>query len=81
MENIAVINSFKRTNKHHINPANYFARMQDLVLVYNFENHPVKLFIMGDDRSGIRFRIECSDPSTRGRLENVLRQYLVEQNV
>ncbi|HEV7379509.1 MAG TPA: hypothetical protein VGN64_06930 [Dyadobacter sp.] len=80
MENTAVINSFKRTNKHHNDPENYFARMQDLVFAYNFEDQPVKLFIMGDDRSGIRFRVECSDPSTRARLENVLRQYLVEQN-
>lgn len=80
MENIAVINSFKRTNKHHNDPANYFVRMQDLVFAYNFEDHPVKLYIMGDDRSGIRFRIECSDTATRLRLENVLRQYLVEQN-
>lgn len=81
MESVSVINSFKRTNKHHSDPSTYFTKMQELVFAYNFEDYPVQLYIMGDDRSGIRFRIECSDPSTRSRLENVLRQYLVEQHV
>lgn len=81
MENIAVINSFKRTNKHRNDSATHFDRMQDLVFAYNFDDCPVKLHILGDDRSGIRFRVECADHATRGRLENVLRQYLIEKNV
>jgi hypothetical protein len=55
--------------------------MKDLVMAYNFADHPVKLYIMGDERSGVRFRIECTDPPTRTRIENVLRQYLFEHRI
>jgi hypothetical protein len=81
MESISIINSFSKIGKVQKDLSSYFSRMKDLVMAYNFADHPVKLYIMGDERSGVRFRIECTDPPTRTRIENVLRQYLFEHRI
>ncbi|NIJ52127.1 hypothetical protein [Dyadobacter arcticus] len=56
-------------------------KMRELAEVYNFDNLPVKLFFLGDERSGLRYRVDCTDPNTKDRIEYVLRQYKQQNSV
>ncbi|MCE7064547.1 hypothetical protein [Dyadobacter sp. CY326] len=75
MERLTTINSFVCSPKSQSTWNDQIAKMQDLTATYNFSEHPVKLHVFGDERSGIRFRVDCDDPDTRARLESVLKQY------
>ena len=75
MERLTTINTFVCSRKGQSIWDEQIAKMQDLTAAYNFSEHPVKLHLFGDERSGIRFRIDCDDPGTRTRLESVLKQY------
>lgn len=54
-------------------------RMKDLATAYNFYDQTVKLYFFGDERSGVRFRVDCSDSATKGRIDAALRQYISQQ--
>jgi hypothetical protein len=76
MEDIRTFNTFRCEKGAQSSFDNQIVRMTDLVSAYNFSNQPVTLYFFGDQRSGVRFRIECEEPQTKGRLASVLRQYL-----
>ena len=54
-------------------------RMKELAAAYNFYDQTVKLYFFGDERSGVRFRVDSPDPATKSRIEAALRQFNSQQ--
>jgi hypothetical protein len=75
MENIKILNTFRCARSAQSSFNDQIARMTDLVLAYNFSDQRLTLYFFGDQRSGVRYRIECEEPETKARLVYVLRQY------
>ena len=80
MEHITTVDKFSYPAKKLPHYRDQISRMSELANIYNFDDQHIRLFFLGDEKSGVRFRVDCADPDTRERVEYVLRQYIQQIN-